>query len=124
MTDGNYNRPVLLSVFAVLQILGGIVAAAIGAFVILGGAVTVPIALPASLTVVVAGGISLAVGLLMVLVGVALFSGKKWGWWFSVIMTALALIFSLISQNWLGVAFEAIVLLYLNTKNTKGWFEI
>ncbi len=124
MPDGNYNRPILLSVFAVLQILGGILVAAVGAFAILGGAVSVPIALPASLTLVVAGGISLAVGLIMILVGVALFSGKKWGWWFAVIMTALALIFSLITLNWLGLVFEAIVLLYLNMKNTKGWFEI
>ncbi len=124
VSDGNYSRPILLSIFAVLQILGGIAAAAVGAFMILGGVISVPIALPAGLTMVAAGGISLVAGILMILVGVALFSGKKWGWWFAVIMTALALIFSLITFNWIGIVFEAIVLLYLNMKNTKGWFEI
>ena len=123
MPEGNYNRPILLSIFAVLQILGGIIAVAVGAF-ILGGAISVPVALPAGLTMVVAGVISLVAGLIMMLVGVALFSGKKWGWWFAVIMTALALIFGLISLNIVSVIIEAIVLLYLNMKNTKGWFEI
>ncbi|MDD2410169.1 MAG: hypothetical protein PHV81_00605 [Candidatus Methanomethylophilaceae archaeon] len=124
MPEGNYNRPILLSIFAVLQILGGIIAVAVGAFAILGGAISVPVALPAGLTMVVAGVISLVAGLIMMLVGVALFSGKKWGWWFAVIMTALALIFSLVTLNWIVAVFEAIVLLYLNMKNTKGWFGI
>ncbi len=94
------------------------------AFFILGGAISLPFALPAGITLVVAGGITIVAGLIMIMIGVAMFSGKKWGWWFAVIMTALALIFSLISFNIVSVIIEAIVLLYLNMKNTKGWFEI
>ncbi|MEA4977442.1 MAG: hypothetical protein VB016_02670 [Methanomassiliicoccaceae archaeon] len=124
MAQNDYRRPILLSLFAILEILGGIITAAIGAFFILGGAISLPFALPAGITLVVAGGITIVAGLIMIMIGVAMFSGKKWGWWFAVIMTALALIFSLISFNIVSVIIEAIVLLYLNMKNTKGWFEI
>ncbi len=124
MAQNDYRRPILLSIFAVLEILGGIVTAAIGAFLILGGAVSLPFALPAGITIVVAGGIAIVTGLIMIAVGAAMLSGKRWGWWFAVIMTALALIASIISLNVVGVIVEAIVLLYLNMKNTKGWFEV
>lgn len=124
MAQNDYRRPILLSLFAILEILGGIITAAIGAFFILGGAISLPFALPAGITLVVAGGITIVAGLIMIMIGVAMFSGKKWGWWFAVIMTALALIFSLISFNIVSVIIEVIVLLYLNMKNTKGWFEI
>lgn len=124
MAQSDYRRPILLSLFAILEILGGIVTAAVGAFFILGGAFSLPFELPAGITLVMAGGIAIVAGLIMIMVGAAMFSGKKWGWWFAVIMTALALIFGLISLNIVSVIIEAIVLLYLNMKNTKGWFGI
>lgn len=120
----NYSRPILLSIFAILMVLSGIVTIVSGALLAAGGAVSVPISQPAGIGIVAFGGLVILFGIISILIGMALFSGKRWGWWFATIMTGLALIFSIVSLNYILLIIYLIVLLYLLMKNTKGWFGI
>lgn len=124
MTKNNHSRPILLSLFAILMILSGILIAIGGALLMAGGAISLPITQPEGIGILAFGALVLLGGILSVLVGLALFSGKRWGWWFAVIMTALTLIFNIISLNYFGLILYLIVLLYLLSKNTRGWFEV
>lgn len=120
----NYSRPILLSIFAILMALSGIITVVGGALLAAGGAISVPISQPAGIGIVAFGGLVILFGIISILIGVALFSGKKWGWWFATIMTILALIFSIVSMNFILLIVYVIVLLYLFMKNTKGWFGV
>ena len=104
--------------------LGGLIALVAGILLAIGGGGTAIIDPPAGLTLAVAGAIVAVVGIVNILIAVALFSGKTWGWWFAVVMTAISLIINIVMMNILGALINIIILLYLNTKNTKGWFGV
>lgn len=119
-----YRRPILLSILAVLMVLSGAISAIVGALLIFGGTLSIPIDPPAGMEVVTSGALDVLFGIIYLLIGLALFSGKKWGWWFATIMTILSLISGIFVLNYLGIILSLIVLLYLSTKNTRGWFEV
>lgn len=129
MNEGSYDqrqyrRPILLSIIAILNVIGGIGIIIMGAATIILG--TVPLMgddLPLELGVVAIGAITIVMGLIVVGIGMALFSGKTWGWWFATVMTVITLISSVFMQNIPTIIFGLIVLLYLMTKNTRGWFK-
>lgn len=134
MTEGNYNksnfrRPILLSLLSILMVLGGIIICIAGVVLMVAGATPeitdlfVEMGLPLEAGLL-AGALVLIFGIIYLLIGVALFSGKKWGWWFAVVMTVISLISNIVIMNYIGLIVMLIVLLYLTTKNTRGWFEI
>lgn len=123
MARKNYNRPILLSIFAILLVLSGVIMAINGALLMVGGVVLIPINMPAAIGTGTSGGLTILFGIINILIGMALFSGKSWGWWFAVIMTTISLIFSIASLN-LALLINLIVLIYLLMKNTRGWFGV
>ncbi len=114
----------MLSLFAIIMILSGIVTTISGALLMAGGVISLPIAQPEGIGILAFGALVLLGGIFSILVGLALFSGEKWGWWFAVIMTAIALVLAIISTNYLGLIIYLIVLLYLLTNKTRRWFEV
>ena len=124
MSKNNRGRPILLSLSAIIMILIGIVTTISGAFLMAGGVVSLPIAQPEGIGILAFGALVLLGGIFSILVGLALFSGKKWGWWFAVIMTAISLVLAIISTNYVGLIIYLIVLLYLLTNKTRRWFEV
>lgn len=121
-----YRRPILLTLVAVLEIIAGV-------SVMLVGAVTVIMGMPEGLMeeldfsfdigATVIGVIFIILGLIVASIGGALFSGKMWGWWFAVVMTVLSLISGLVSGMIFGAVFQLLILIYLMTDNTRGWFK-
>lgn len=134
MTEKNYNksnyrRPIILSIIAILMMLGGIVICILGIFLMFAGMtpelndIFIEMGLPLG-SGLLAGASVLVFGIIYLLISIALFSGKKWGWWLAVIMTALSLVSGVLILNIPGIIFSLIVLLYLSTKNTRGWFGV
>lgn len=128
MNDRNYDRvyyrrPILLSIFSIFHILAGIGVVILGASAIALG--TLPEVMDSILevSVIVMGAILVVAGLILAGIGIALFSGKTWGWWFATVMTVVMLAFNIYSFEILPIIFSLIVLLYLTSKNTRGWFK-
>ncbi|HKL79830.1 MAG TPA: hypothetical protein VJ888_05270 [Mobilitalea sp.] len=125
----NYRRPIILSIIAILMMLGGIVICILGIFLMVAGMTPemndlfIEMGLPLG-SGLLAGASVLVFGIIYLLISIALFSGKKWGWWLAVIMTALSLVSGVLILNIPGIIFSLIVLLYLSTKNTRGWFGV
>ncbi|HKM09585.1 MAG TPA: hypothetical protein VJX93_03730 [Candidatus Methanomethylophilaceae archaeon] len=118
-----YRRPILLSIIALLMVLSGMVIAILGVMTIIGNFV-MPSENVVELGVTAVGAITIITGIVNVLVGLALFSGERWAWWFAAVIVALNLILSLISVQVAGILLYLIVFLYLMTKNTRGWFKV
>ena len=121
-----YRRPILLSLVALLEILAGVIAIMMGAYIL---AIGIPEGLLEELGpamdfgAMMIGAIFIVIGLIVAIVGAALFSGKMWGWWFSVIMTIMTILSALVAGEMYGVIIPLIILLYLMTGNTRGWFK-
>lgn len=141
MANENYRRPILLSVVALLSIIGAIIVILSGIVMIVMGAssefakaITDSMggenSAIASMGAMAAGAFILVLGLIILAVGLGLWNGKAWAWWLSIIVYGIVLIFSLYSVivgglgNILGVLWPAFVVFYLTRPNTKGWFDI
>jgi hypothetical protein len=125
----NYRRPILLSILAVLMVLGGIMISILGVFLMAVGLTPAMIDFLAEMDLTVeigllAGAFVLLLGIIYIFIGMALFSGKKWGWWLATIMTVIVLISNLYVFSIPSLILNLIVLLYLLTKNTRGWFGV
>jgi hypothetical protein len=105
------------------MVLSGMVIAILGVMTIIGNFV-MPSENVVELGVTAVGAITIITGIVNVLVGLALFSGERWAWWFAAVIVALNLILSLISVQVAGILLYLIVFLYLMTKNTRGWFKV
>ena len=112
-----------MSIISILHMLAGLGVIIGGAAVILLGAIPDFIDASFEAGVLVTGAIMIVGGLIIFGIGLALFSGKTWGWWFATIMTVVMLIFSVYSFEILPIIFGLIVLLYLTSRNTRGWFK-
>ncbi len=122
----HYRRPILLTIVAVLEILMGV-------SIMVGGAISLVVGIPEGviedvglsieLAPMVSSALIILIGFITFSIGLALFSGKMWGWWFAVIMTVLSLISTLATGLILPIVFNLIVLIYLMTENTRGWFR-
>ncbi len=136
MARKDYNRPILLSIIAVLSVIMGLLVCLSGVMLVLGGAALSVTDLfaegspLASMGAVGVGAVFLLLGLLIVFVGLGLFSGKAWAWWLTVIVYGLNAIFGIIGLIFGGGAgiipllFALLVLFYMTRKNTKGWFGV
>lgn len=124
MAQEDYNRPILLTIIAILSIVFGILIILAGVFMLFGSAI---ISLEEFNTGIFAGAFSaviLIMGILFTIVGFGLMSGKGWAWWLSIIVMALNLILGLITFNIFTIIIAALILIYLTRPNTKGWFGI
>ena len=124
MAQEDYNRPILLTIIAILSILSGILIILAGILMLVGSAIISLEAFDAGIFAGAGSAVILIMGILFTVVGFGLMSGKSWAWWLSVIVMALNLILGLISFNIFTIIIAALILIYLTRPNTKGWFGI
>lgn len=118
------NRPTGISILAILEMLGGVVAIIAGLF----------IAVAASGML---GGLGSIVGIIAVIsgvfalaVGYGFWTGAKWSWWLAVIIYALGIISSLASVvvgsvfSVIGLIIDALLLYYITRPGVKSWFNV
>jgi len=124
MAQEDYNRPILLTIIAILSIIFGIITILLGVLMLIGSAVISTAELEAGLFAGAGSAVVLIMGILFTVVGFGLMSGKSWAWWLSIIVMVLSLILSLLSLSILSIIVAVLILIYLTRPNTKGWFGI
>jgi hypothetical protein len=125
------SRPTGVTILAILDLVGGVIAFLIGLFVVaLGGS-----GLLAqfgygfvSAFVVAAGVVIIIIGFLGVLLGWGMWAGKEWAWLLAVILYALGALSSLASlatgsfSSIVGLVIYALLLWYLWRPHVKAYF--
>lgn len=122
----HYRRPILLTLVAALHILVGSLIMLLGALIIFTGipsAILEEVETAASVGAMILGSVTFVVGLVYAGIGGALFNGKMWGWWFAAIMTTILFLSELATAMYIPAAIQLIILFYLMTENTRGWFK-
>ncbi|MDD4245037.1 MAG: hypothetical protein PHI62_02560 [Candidatus Methanomethylophilaceae archaeon] len=124
MAQEDYNRPILLTIIAILSIIFGIITILLGVLMLIGSAVISTAELEAGLFAGAGSAVVLIMGILFTVVGFGLMSGKSWAWWLSIIVMVLNLILGLLTLDIISIVIAALILIYLTRPNTKGWFGI
>lgn len=124
MAQEDYNRPILLTIIAILSIIFGIIIILLGVLMLIGSAVISTAELEAGLFAGAGSAVVLIMGILFTVVGFGLMSGKSWAWWLSIIVMVLNLILGLLTLDIISIVIAALILIYLTRPNTKGWFGI
>ena len=135
------QRPVLLTVLAILAIIGG-ACSILGSLAAFGfGAIGIASAnstvATAGGSAFILGGLSLVGGLLVLLFGIGTLLDRAWAWWLGIIGLSLSLLSNAVSiilgamNNTLGSAIigsivslviAGLLLYYLNTSAVKAYF--
>jgi len=113
------NRPLGVTILAILQILGGILG-------ILGGSAALMLALltPALILFIILAAILLIVGLLGLIVGWGLYTMKSWAWMLAMILNIINIILAIYpTLNIVSMIIPLIIVLYLNQKDIKSRFR-
>ena len=125
------QRPTGITILAVLDILGGILALLLGALLAAAGGSGVLSSVGygnLSGLVSIAGGFLVVVGALAILVGWGMWSGKGWAWVAALILAALGVIGglgSLVVGRFSGVVsliIDVLILWYLFRPHVKAYF--
>ena len=129
------NRPLGVTLLAILHVLQAILALIVGFALIAAGAllprflVRMPHVFRHAGLVEVIGGIAIIVALLYLILSYGLWSGKGWAWAVSLILAGLGIIFSLIAlivRGALGgviaLILDAVIIYYLTRSNVKAFF--
>ncbi|WP_232203036.1 MULTISPECIES: hypothetical protein [Nitrosopumilus] len=114
------TRPVGVTIIAILEIVSGAIAIAVGAFfgTMMG-----------SMGMNLGGGAMGAGSAAMIVLGVASFvmawgllRGKSWAWTITLILTIISLIVDLPSMNVIGLIIDIVILYYLFRPHVKAYF--
>jgi uncharacterized membrane protein (DUF2068 family) len=111
-------RPLGVTILALLQIIGGLLA-------LLGGAVLLIIPFIGWII----GGVIIIIALFDLLIGWGLWSMKSWAWMAAIILNLISLILSLAtgfttgSFDWIGIIIDLIIILYLQQADIKSRFR-
>jgi hypothetical protein len=131
-------RPVGVTILAVLAIIGGIALLCLGGVALLGSsAISGAVAASGQATTVsagalqVSGGISAVLGVLYLVLGVGLLQLRGWAWMLGVGLSIVSLVagvveiavkYSTISNQIVGMIFSIIILVYLFTPKVRAAF--
>lgn len=124
-------RPTGVTILAILDFLGGILALLGGVFLVAVGRTGIMSRLGYGMYegfIAGVGGAALVVGLFAILVGWGLWSGKEWAWVLAIVLYALGLLFSLISlvgqpiRAVIGIVVYVLLLWYLFRPGVKAFF--
>lgn len=113
------NRPLGITILAILQLLSAVVA-------ILGGATAVSIALllgPAGFIVLILGAIVLVIGIIGLIVFYGLWNLKGWAWWLTFILNLITIIMAFPNFFTINVAISVIIVIYLWLPDVKSKFR-
>jgi hypothetical protein len=132
--SGKGNRPIGITLLAVLEILGAIVLLGLGAMFTFGGgaiaAATGTLSSVVGPVIGVVGIVFLVLGIAELVVAYGFLKGMAWSWWIEVVLTALGLIimvFSLVRGNVssiISIIIGALVLYYMTRPEAKKWFGV
>lgn len=131
------SRPTGITVLSILYILGGIL-------LLIGGiaSAALPGLLSSSTALSGAGAATLKniaslLGITFIIVGIisfviayGLWKGAKWGWWLTVVLTGLGVIFAIVSLvsgaifSIISLIIEGVILYYMFQKDTKAYFNV
>lgn len=129
-------RPIGVTILAILEFVGGALALLLGLFFMAVGPYIVELfagaALPPLLSAVLGalGAVFLVAGLIALLVGWGLWTGKGWAWWIVVILEALGVLSSLAGiamgdpSSLLGLLIAALILYYFFKPHVKDFFGV
>lgn len=118
------NRPIGVSILAILEIAGGVLAIIAG--ILAGGAMSSIIGTLGPLV----GIIYVIAGLVAFAAGYGLWTGAKWGWWLAIVLYALGIISSLASLalgvvlSVIGLVVDVLLMYYLTRPGVKSWFNV
>ena len=109
------ERPLGVTLIAILQFLQSIALLGAGALLLFGGLV---------LPFLAAIGIGLAViGLIGFYVGLGLLNLRSWAWTWAVVLNILGLIISLANPGWVSVLLSLVIVIYLFQPDIKNRFK-
>jgi uncharacterized membrane protein (DUF2068 family) len=113
------ERPLGVTIIAVLNILGGLLS-------IFGGftSLTLGLALgPFGFLLIILGAIILFLGIINLIIGWGLWSLKSWAWMAALIINIINLILNVLAYSWLSAIINLIVILYLQQGDIKSRFR-
>ncbi len=108
------DRPLGVTILAILQLLGGVIS-------IFGGLAIVMI-FPVIFTLIL-GAILLIVGLVGLIVGWGLYTMKSWAWMLAMILNIINIILAIINFDIVSLIIPVIIVLYLNQADIKSRFR-
>ena len=111
------ERPLGVTILAILQILGGLMMLVLGALATLAGLLFILFAIV---------GVAMAIlGLLGLVVGFGLWGLKSWAWTWAMIVNILTIIFGLfnLASNFVSIVISLIIVIYLNQPDIKRRFR-
>ncbi len=108
------DRPLGVTILAILQLLGGVIS-------IFGGLAIVMI-FPVIFTLIL-GVILLILGLLGLIVGWGLYTMKSWAWMLAMILNIINIIVAIINFDIASLIIPVIIVLYLNQADIKSRFR-
>ena len=118
------NRPLLISLIAILEFVGGILTILLGALA--GSLLSASFAGLGSIL----GILFIVFGLIALAWGYGFWTGAKWGWWIGIILYALGVISSLASIvvgsvfSIVGLIVDVLLIYYMTRPNVKAWFGV
>ncbi len=129
------ERPLGVTILAVLSIIGGvfflligIAATALGAVFASAIASSMP-GFPAALAAIV-GLAVIVIGVIDIIIGWGLWKGAGWAWWLTVIFSGLGAIFSLLSiiggnvGSVIGLIINSVIVYYFLKPHVKAFFGV
>jgi len=118
--DGNHTG---LKILGALTTIGGVLSVLAGIFYLSVGSALENEALESILLIIpllsigiamaLMGGVLLVIGLFFTFLGVHLYQHRSWAYWTYFVLTALGLLFSLVSFAWLGIIIGGLICWYL-----------
>ena len=119
------ERPLLITIIAILYFILGILTVMAGAIILVFGIATVAAVVPAT----VLGGALIVLGLVPIVIAGGFWNGWKAIWYIAVIFGIIAIIVDVISlfANWtaiIGVIIQALLLYYIFRPKVKEFFGV
>lgn len=109
------ERPLGVTLIAILQFLQSIVLLGTGAVALLAGLVYIFLA--------AIGIIVVVIGLIGFYIGLGLWNLRSWAWTWAVILNILGLIVSLANPGWVSVVLSLVIVIYLFQPDIKARFR-
>ena len=111
------ERPLGVTILAILQILGGFFMLITGALAALAGLLFIIFA--------IIGVAMMILGLIGLVVGFGLWGLKSWAWTWAMIVNILSIIFGLfnLQANFVSIVISLIIIIYLNQPDIKRRFR-
>ncbi len=119
------TRPFGVTVLAVLNLIGGLLAVIGGLGLLLLSAIGAPIPMLGLILfpIAIIGLAGLVVGILQLVVAYGLWTGRMWAWRFAFLLAILNII-SIIWRNLIGLIIGIIVIYYLTGPYVKKFFNV